>query len=352
MAGVVRLHSLQYLRAFAALAVVYSHAVQQHDVFKPWLPYYGDVGVDVFFVISGFVISGFVMVWIARDSDTPANFFNKRLRRVVPLYWFFTFLMALLFFLLPSAFRGTELGLNQLIQSLLFIPHWSVGHEGKVWPLVVPGWSLNYEMFFYLVFALSLWLPSAWRVGVTCLVIVAVFTLANLSPTGTAIQAFLKQSIMLEFILGMLLALCFKRWPSSSRFLGWMATLVGVLFLVLQPMFFSEALPRVIQFGFPALFIVAGFLYLPMVKSRFGLLLGDSSYALYLSHTLVLGGLRVVLPIHYFGNGPIAAWAYLMTALVVCVVAGIVVHYIIDNWLLKMQRLSFLRAYPKAKVSH
>ncbi len=328
----VRLHALQYLRAVAALAVVYSHSTMQYDAYKTVLPYTGAFGVDIFFVISGFI-----MVWIARDTDRPASFFVNRVRRVVPMYWFFTLLMVAIMFAMPSAFRNASFDLPSLLLSLGFIPHWSLAHPGEFWPLVPPGWSLIYEMYFYLVFALALFARPAWRVAIITLVISAVFLLASASGDGSATTALFSESIVFEFILGMLLAISFKRGlrlPSST---GACLIVLGICIFMLDPQ-----VPHIFRFGIPAWLIVIGCVNLNLPENRLGLLLGDSSYALYLSHIFVLGVLRKILP-PLLGDSAVAAWLFVLISCVVCIVAGIVTHLLVDNWLLRSERLSFLR---------
>ena len=108
----------------------------------------------------------------------------------------------------------------------------------------------------------------------------------------------------------------------------------------------DAALPRVIQFGIPALMIVAGSLYCSLGVNRFGLLLGESSYALYLSHGFVLGGSRIFLPVNPEGS-LLWAWTYLATMIVLCIAAGVVIHVFVDDWLLRRERIWQLRAYLK-----
>ena len=325
----MRLHALQYLRAVAALAVVYSHSVIQVEDYARYLGEAGSFGVDIFFVISGFI-----MIYIAKPDDRPGKFIVHRIRRVVPLYWFFTGLMALILLLLPGVFKATVFDIPALLTSLAFIPHWSLAQENVVWPIVAPGWSLNFEMYFYAIFALSLFLAQRFRVLFISVVITTVFIIATLLHDGeSAMAQFFSKSMVFEFIFGMLLALAWKRGfriPSSTA--PWLMLLAASLLLIKLP------LPRILEFGVPSLLLVAGCLYVKVKEYRWAVLLGDASYALYLSHIFTLGVLRKFLA-PLLGEGQVAAYLFVAISLVICTLVSIVIHKYIDNWLLRMERL-------------
>ena len=325
----MRLHALQYLRAAAALAVVYSHAVIQVDAYEHFLPYAGGFGVDVFFVISGFI-----MVWIAKPEDTPWRFIVNRVRRVVPLYWFFTLLMALILVALPTVFKRSAFEWDTLLMSLAFVPHESVAHPGWLWPILAPGWSLNYEMYFYLLFALSLLLPPARRVAGTIVALGAVALFVELLGRHWWDAArFYSADMVFEFALGMLLAVAWKRGLRVPPRVALLLIALGTALLLAH-----LPLPRLLAFGVPSLLVVAGCLWVRAPERRWGVLLGDASYALYLSHLFTLGVLRVVLP-PLLGDGALAAWSFVAISIVVCTLGSVVVHLVIDNWLLRRERL-------------
>ena len=324
----MRLHALQYLRAVAALAVVYSHSAIQVEPYTAYLPHTGGFGVDVFFVISGFI-----MVWIARPEDTPGRFMANRVRRVVPLYWFFTLVMALILVALPTLFRSTTFEWSTFLMSLAFVPHESRAHPGWLWPIVAPGWSLNYEMYFYLLFALSLLLPPARRVAGVIALLGAIVLLAWWSGSDAPPVRFYGNPIVFEFAFGMLLAVAWRRGlrvpPAVAVLL-----IVGGSALLIAPL----PVPHILMYGVPSLMVVAGAVWLPLPERRWGVLLGDASYALYLSHLFALGALRKVLP-PLLGEGPLAAWSFVAISLLLCTLVGVAVHLLVDNWLLRHERL-------------
>ena len=326
----MRLHALQYLRAVAALAVVYSHAATQVDGYAPFLSKAGSFGVDIFFVISGFI-----MIYIAKPDTQPVRFFINRVRRVVPLYWFFTVLMAAILLVLPDVFKATTFEWNSFLLSLAFIPHWSVAHEGVVWPIVAPGWSLNFEMYFYLVFALSLFFAERFRVLFITLVISVVFLIAQYLHTGdSAIAQFYSKSMVFEFVFGMLLAVAWKRGfrlPASTA--AWLLLLGTCLLFLRLPV------PRIFEFGVPSLLIVTACLFVRVKEYRWAVLLGDASYALYLSHIFTLGVLRKFLA-PYLGTGLLDAYLFVVISIIVCTLVSLVIHKYVDNWLLRHERIA------------
>lgn len=327
----MKLHALQYLRAVAALAVVYSHISIQVDGYKQYLADVGSFGVDIFFVISGFI-----MVYISKPTDKPMAFMINRVRRVVPLYWFFTFLMAGILLILPNVFKATVFQWDTLLLSLTFIPHWSVAHDGFVWPIVAPGWSLIFEMYFYSVFALSLLLAQRFRLLFVIVVISTVFLLATLMNTGeSAFYRFFAKSMVFEFILGMLLAVAWKRGFTLPSSTCWYLLALGFSILLL-----SLPGPRIVEYGIASLIIVAACLFINVKEYSWGVLLGDSSYSLYLSHIFTLGLLRKFLP-PLLGEGQLSAYLFVLISLFACVMVGIYTHKIVDNWLLRHERLHF-----------
>ena len=147
------LFNIQYLRGVAALMVVLFHVLDSSGrlgeaVVLPAFPA-GEAGVDLFFVISGFII------WhTSRDPGlTPGRFMTKRIKRVVPLYWFFTLAMAAIVIVAPSLLRTTVFEPMHVIASLAFVPYLHPTLHAYN-PLVFVGWTLNYEMAFYVAFAL------------------------------------------------------------------------------------------------------------------------------------------------------------------------------------------------------
>ena len=150
-------HFLQALRAIAAWLVVADHAlidVNHGELQNPatsvaWA--IGNVGVYIFFVISGFIMVHISWDDFGRRGAAP-NFLRRRIIRIVPLYWLAT--IAALVFHRVSATHGAHAGWSELVRSLLFIPY---RDEDVGWaPILRQGWTLNYEMMFYAIFTVAL----------------------------------------------------------------------------------------------------------------------------------------------------------------------------------------------------
>jgi peptidoglycan/LPS O-acetylase OafA/YrhL len=244
-------------------------------------------GVDIFFVISGFVIT-ISMIRFAGSAQGAGAFLLRRTLRVVPLYWLFTSLMVVTLLIAPSGVKDTDLDPAQILSSYLFLPY--ERHDGRIAPVVSLGWTLNYEMFFYLLASAALVLTWSKAVA-SLLAALALLALAGatLDPTQTALN-FWTNSIILEFGFGVLLALLWRQ--RGTHHVPLLATALALTGLAALVMLHNTTLPRAIAAGLPALLIVAGpVLYLvppPGPLNRAGLALGDASYALYLSHRFVL----------------------------------------------------------------
>jgi len=152
-----KIEAIQGLRAAAAFSVAALHvlhdaigldpgglAASLHDAL-PW-----QAGVDLFFVISGFV-----MVYSSADLFGQRSgrtvFMTRRVVRIVPLYWAATTLFLLIALIAPSAISHDDLTSARIVMSYGFIPAWS--SSGFIQPIYSLGWTLNYEMFFYVIFA-------------------------------------------------------------------------------------------------------------------------------------------------------------------------------------------------------
>jgi peptidoglycan/LPS O-acetylase OafA/YrhL len=154
-------------------------------------------GVDVFFVISGFIM----WVTTARRGQ-PLEFYRHRLARIVPLYWLVTTAVVAILVVAPGAVQSGKVDVWHIVASYLFIP---VVHPvtGLMQPVLVPGWTLNYEMFFYALFGVSLLLPRMTRLLALIVVLGGLAALGHLPVIAPASAAeFYTRDIVLEFALG------------------------------------------------------------------------------------------------------------------------------------------------------
>ncbi len=331
------LPGVQYLRFVAAALVVATHAWQM-------VPYVGtgdlgssfvggQAGVDIFFVISGFI-----MVHISGQgaSAQPGSFLFDRLTRIAPPYWIVTLVMAAVIAVAPSLFKSAQLDVAGLASSLLFFPWPNPNDKLGTMPLLAIGWTLNYEMLFYATFTIAMLINHRLRI-LLCLIQIGLLVLAGivLPFAGNAWFDFFTNSLMLEFIFGMIVALVAPR----IRLPGW---LIGVLlaaaiawfgWAIMQPVGRLDAM-RWLIYGLPAaaivLLVVSADLQGRVKNLRWLVLLGNASYALYLVHLFVLGAIRAAWPrlptlLHQ------SDLALLFTAFMASIAASIMFHLWVEK---------------------
>ena len=334
-----KLIPIQVLRAAAALAVVILHGQYEAGLlvaaggggFTPvrLLPW--EAGVDVFFVISGFV-----MVFAARTlfgrTGAATTFLSRRVARVAPLYWLTTTLYLGIALAVPSVVNGSVTP-GYVLASYAFFP--MARADGAVEPLYSLGWTLNYEMAFYAVFALAVRLPR--RRAVLALLACLGGFVGWVQLAGAPLPfRFWGDPIILEFGLGVVLGLLRAEGVVLGAPIRSALGLLGLgLFAIAAGL--EPGLHRALLYGIPAACLVAGCgLGREHVASeetrlvRLGAILGDASYALYLIHPFVLRGLRMVVQATGFGSmlGP---WGFLALALLVVVAASIVVFLLVER---------------------
>lgn len=324
------LSNFQALRAVAAFLVLFVHidllvrplGLSEHDL------RFGNIGVDLFFVLSGFVIVHSVML----RSQSAAEFAYNRIVRVVPLYWVLTLAVFAVALVEPTLLNSTIASGSDLAKSLAFIPYRKA--NGLVQPVLFVGWTLNYEMFFYLAFASALALTGriAGLAALFASTVLLVFVSAvQWTQPNLLILRFFGDTIVIEFVLGMWIALLTRRgigW-STGFAVAMLVTAGG--WLLASNIIVPEG-PRWIFGGVPAAAILIAALALerrgralsnPIVQ-----LLGASSYALYLSHPFVLQGLgRLIEPINNAWLAIPATIAAIATAQVV----GVGIHLWIEK---------------------
>ena len=314
--------SIQYLRGIAALAVVVFHAADRAGGSFG----VGAAGVDVFFVISGFIM------WVVTCGrpPRPGVFLLRRIERIVPLYWLVTLATAALAIAAPMALPAMQPTLAHVVQSLLFIPH--VAPNGYIAPLIVPGWTLSYEFFFYLIFAVLLFAPLRWRAWLVSGCLLALVLARPLGDVDNAVWATFTDPILLEFGAGVWLG-----WAWSNNRLPGPA--VGGLLIAggLGVLAWTAAsgvdvsTTRVLLWGVPATMLVTGCVAIerhrgvpawPAMQR-----LGDASYSIYLVHGLAISAVvRLLRPL-----GDLPPPVIFGASLGVGVASGLVVYVMIER---------------------
>jgi exopolysaccharide production protein ExoZ len=286
------LEGIQVLRAIAALMVVMHHSLEESmAAVAPIknidsLTTFGAAGVDIFFVISGFIMFH-VSFPTNRPAASPTSFLARRITRIYPFYWFCAALVLGLWSI--GFFHSLQMDANTLIRSLLLYPSEHL--------IINVSWTLVYEMYFYLIFAATLIYrrPLVSLFG-TCGAILILYAIGRFTP-DPAVRDFLNNAIALEFCFGLILAYLFQHWPKLSSAAGilWIPGF-ALLFIaaLVVPHATTNGLPdptRVLVWGIPAALVVLSFLSLRPSRGplrRVMVLLGDASYAIYLTHPLVM----------------------------------------------------------------
>jgi exopolysaccharide production protein ExoZ len=318
--------SVQYLRGVAALMVVLFHVgVQVNRNFNgiSW-PDWLTSGVDIFFVISGFVMC------ITTDgrSVSTTDFYWRRIIRIVPLYWLITSVSVLGMVFVPALIQSNRFNYYHVIASYLFVPavH-PVNHE--ILPVVIPGWTLNYEMYFYSLFGLLLFLPQRHRLWVMACFLGSIVMLATVLHSDNLFLQFYGHSIVLEFLLGMGLASALNNGRRLSSALARCSIAVGFIVLAVLGGL-EEHLPHVLIGGVPSLAIVAGCVLLECIRPVRNVLpmrlLGDSSYSLYLSHGVVLSACGQVWPKLGVGRSASAMVLFVLFSVGMAVLVGLALY--------------------------
>ncbi|GAA4755203.1 acyltransferase [Sphingomonas daechungensis] len=285
------------LRGVAATMVVFVHIGLQLErlgygtLDVNWL----SSGVDIFFVISGFIM------WVSverRQGMSAGDFMRNRIIRIVPLYWLVTAGVLAIALTAPQLLKTTVFSAPHAIASFLFLPARHPVVTDQFWPLLVPGWTLNYEMLFYVLFAIAIAASrGSWRKRFA---LIAVF-LTAVVLAGSALRGridvmnFYANPIIFEFLSGVVLGIIYMRHQFARSWTWLLAVAAG--FIILRD---GSILPFLGHASnlVGATLVVGGALYsrtlpIPGLKA-----VGDASYSLYLTHVITLAALA-----HFWRSG-------------------------------------------------
>jgi peptidoglycan/LPS O-acetylase OafA/YrhL len=341
----VELFGIQIMRGIAASLVVLHHSLEESlaSSIPPqspdWLTTVGASGVDMFFVISGFI-----MLHTSFPSHKPIlrpiEFVNRRLSRIYPFYWFC--LIVTLALWSAGLYRKLDPTIWSLVRAFLLLP---TDH-----PIIGVSWTLVYEMYFYCVFACALALKSRLASALASSATIMVLLVLSIQFAGT--DAFLGNPIVLEFCFGMLLAYAFGQGflPDVVLRYGW---IVGSIMLVLASVYVphdtTNGLPastRWMAWGFPALLVVTSSLRSVATDSAFRkllILIGDASYAIYLTHPFVMITYAKILHDHpkllQISQLPFVPFVFM-----IAIAGGIVAHIFVERPLIDVARKRVITA--------
>ena len=306
----LKLTNIQALRGFAAVNVVLYHIVGNSAENGHPTNYVVTLGgsVDLFFVISGFIM---VYIQFVRQRE-PGQFLLDRVVRIAPTYWLLNIALGIALFAAPGLFGEMRFSVNWLINSLLFISQ-PLGHNQ---PILYVGWTIEYEMLFYVVFAASLFLKSL---------------LASIAATSLALGLLVlglgAEIILLEFIAGMTIG-WFYLQLNPGKNLSWAALLCGSALLFSTSTMDGE-MSRIIVYGIPSALIVFGALNIVQMNSNFLTKLGDSSFSIYLIQVFTIPAFYRSL--NLLGITGISGDLAAILCLVFSVLTGILLHEVFEK---------------------
>jgi exopolysaccharide production protein ExoZ len=330
--------SIQVLRAVAALAVTIAHTQYEmrvhYEVFS--MPTFGTgaAGVDLFFVISGFVMV-YASEGLFGSCRSSQVFFLRRIIRIVPVYWLITTI--LLAFILWKYRDLANAGMSwaSVITSYLFIPYPLL--NGQMAPIVAVGWTLNYEMFFYLLFAAFLLFRRCTAV-LSLSAFMVLYGLYGWGLYGNLIAlplslANLASPIIIEFVFGMLIALAYRELKPLPKRAALTMMATGSAVLIATAIWDLSFISRVFIWGMPSALIVAGAVSIepssPGPVWRYLGFLGDISYSLYLVHGIAMtfprySPIKLIDPVT-------SPWPYCLMLVIVAVSAALVLYLVFER---------------------
>lgn len=348
--SVNRFEALQGLRAIAAGMVVYVHAISTYaekiapisaDTGSYGL---GELGVKLFFCISGFIIYQAAQN-LGVGWASVSYFIRRRLIRIAPLYW-----LATLVYAAKLTLQGSAPEWSEIAKSLLFVPY--ANEVGLMRPVLGVGWTLNFEMFFYLILAIALFFREVWRVVIIFLPMLLLVLLNHSDFIGSATAAgvstvlLLSKDYLLFFLAGVCIALINKRFdkiPLRTTFFHAIGVCAVALMLLVVKLSASQlewvwiVLSELLACAF-CVWICANSTNAPLGNkiSRLTTLSGDGSFSTYLFHGFVMGVVARVIFLLSLSISPVQ-FAILMVAL--CTLIGCVMYLFLEK-----PMLAFLNA--------
>ncbi len=301
----MKINSIQYLRAIAVILVVYCHSIDFQMLFGisgqqkfRYLQNFGAIGVDIFFIISGFIIA--YVSFEMSGKEACLLFLRKRFARINPPYYLITIIAIIIF---PMTIKDYVFSWKETLNTFSIIPLFD--HEKEYqFPILPIGWTLAFEWLFYIMFSTLILFKIKRR---ELALIIGIFGLSMLSflPHKSILFTFITNPIIWEFGTGVIIAWCYKKYNLKKE---WAITLViaGILnYIILIYCGYSDVSEshfitsgklswlRDLLWGAPSVMLVIGLLYtektgIAAFKNPKWLLLGDASYSIYLTHILSL----------------------------------------------------------------
>ncbi len=286
-----KIDSLQAIRAFAAIIVMFFHGTtileeRLNYIFLNKIFIAGFSGVDIFFVLSGFII-------LFTSSTGKYNikiFLIKRFIRIYPIYWLITTLLIFAYFISPAQEQSYKGNIEIILGSFILLPQQKY--------IVGVAWTLTYEIIFYLIFAVTYFKQPKYLFYVLSIWITTIaICFFNHIKSNSILITTLLNPLSLNFALGCLIAYLYKRY-NDFDYPKTLISLGIILFLIMWTRYYqfklstanilTDDIKQLYFFGIPAGLIIFSVLYLPITVPKLLVYLGDASYSIYLIHGTVL----------------------------------------------------------------
>ena len=279
-----RIRNLQALRIYAAIPVVLYHTKFSIAGIRP----IGIFGVHMFFLLSGYIMASIC------DGDNAA-FVRRRLIRIIPLYWTLTLALYTVAWKFPHLMNATQALPSELLKSLFFVPF--AKSNGLYQPILFVGWTVNYEMFFYMMLSVAVLINKRRAALLGASIMITVMAICSLFAGRSAIARFYSDSILLECVLG-LATYYFVRYAAKRLTPAMKPALliVAISALIVLPSIeefgILEHIPAILRYGPASFVLIASVCLLAVIGADFKdgviVLLGDASYVMYLTHAYVV----------------------------------------------------------------
>lgn len=346
MPQVNKILNIQALRGIAVLMVILYHLIiiegkyGHGNTVLPSFLSIGMSGVDLFFVISGFVMVTITRGWF-QSTGAIRRFLYHRVTRIYPTYWFYSLLVLVVFLIKPEMVNSVQTGQVNIFASFLLLPQ-------ERFPLLAVGWTLIHEMYFYLVFALLLLFPERWLLPLLMSWGAGAMGIGFALPLASnPVVQLMTHPLTLEFIAGCVIAHIYflKQYDSS----GWYFLILALIWWLVGYGIHAaqgyELAPtgwlRVIIFGVPAVLVVFALVNIERAAEQklpyWLVLIGNASFSIYLSHVLVISALGRIWGGFAIVNSGVNL-AVLLVILLSALAIGILSYQLLERPLLRFTR--------------
>ena len=343
----MEIKTIQALRAIAAIAVISYHIlyIMVHRLgYTELNEGFGMIGVDLFFVISGFIMV-YTSHKLFKIPKSPVIFLAKRILRIVPIYWLYTSLLVILLILSPNLFSNIRFNITNILSSYFFLlSEITPGVNGT---LLMTGWTLCYEMYFYLLFAFALYFHRKYLL----LILSFFFLLGTVSEKFYTPPDWLSvatKPILFEFLLGASIAIIYLKKNITLLKLIFIITFIVTSLIALYNLNYTES-TRPLIWGLPCGLILIAAIYLEKLGLNTPKILkslGDSSYTLYLFHPFILSAISklfILFALTQFIPSKIFFLLTLISILIVSYIAYLLIEKPINKFTYKLLQKKLLK---------